>query len=334
MINFRSWTKYLFQKNRINQEVDRRDRFQNVMKRARAIAEIDPLGLSSLVRLIARSLQAKAMISVANQPQHGARAAFDMSIIFGSLSSQISPDGKTFWDLMEPKADCYCLKLGRDPVLAVAWDEDRFVTALASIGHARKAGKWREDSNHSVTLLYPFGLGLVNSGNHSITAGIANCEGTVTTTEVIDLSNLYEYIRYDGSYMLRIHDGSKLYRPDEEEFGIIFEIGRLMLDCRVCYDASLACVQENDDRNDDVICYRVFFDKRDTGYSLSSSGAVRLLSQAGITLGGAQARSILVEGEPFLIKFNNIKKLVKLEHYVRRPLTDDLEKIYDFSNLS
>jgi len=72
------WTKKSLDYPEPNEEAIRRERFENVMERAGAIAKADPLGLSSMIRLIAKPLQMRSMVSVAYQPRHGARAAFDL----------------------------------------------------------------------------------------------------------------------------------------------------------------------------------------------------------------------------------------------------------------
>ncbi|MCK2119849.1 hypothetical protein ACO0TC_19230 [Pseudomonas aeruginosa] len=72
---------------------------------------------------------------------------------------------------------------------------------------------------------------------------------------------------------------------------MLFEIGRLMLEHGVRYDAPIMADAEiEEDENDRFpICYRVFFDGADTGYSLSSSGAIRALLRSGLTSGSARS---------------------------------------------
>jgi len=322
------WTGKIFCKSDKNGTSIRKRRFENVMERAGKISKFDALGLTSLVRLVSMPLQACALLSVVYQSRHEARGVFRLENMFGSLHVQMTPDGKTISDLINIKPERYRLNLGRDPILAVPWHEDRFINALAHIGYARKFGKWIEEpSNHIVNLLQPFGVALVGGGNHSLTAGIANSEGTVVTGEVIDLSPLYEYVRYDGVHMLRIHDGAKLWEPIEEEFGILFEIGRLMVEHGVCYDVPLVTEGTNHDLKNGFIYYRVVVDDKDTGYTLSDSGADRTLLQAGIQPRSDQGRSILVNGEPFMLMHHDHKRQVRLEHYERRPLIDNLEDV-------
>ncbi|USR37602.1 hypothetical protein L1F06_012935 [Ectopseudomonas hydrolytica] len=204
------------------------------------------------------------------------------------------------------------------------------MNAIANIGHARRMGQWRADFNHQVELLLPFGLALVHGGNHSLAAGIANAEGSVVTRTVTDLSPLYAHVRYDGMSMVRTHDACRLWEPVDEELGILFEIGRLMVEHGVRYDAQVAVEEDEGEAGNErfPICYRVFFDGQDTGYSLSSSGATRALLRAGFAAGGAEARAIVVEGAEFVHR-NQAGQPVRvvLEHYGRRPLVDDLDRV-------
>lgn len=110
-------------------------------------------------------------------------------------------------------------------------------------------GDWRAGINHRVELLLPFGLAQVRGGNQSLT--------------------------YDGLSMVRRYDGCALWEVVDEELGVLFEIGRLMLEHGVRYDAPIAedTEVEGDENDRFPIGYRVFFDGADTVYSLSDSGA-------------------------------------------------------------
>ncbi|WP_191833342.1 DUF6710 family protein [Pseudomonas fluorescens] len=327
-----SWLARVFRQRLANHAEIRRERFEHVMARARAVAALDPLGLSSMVRLIAAPLQARAITSLVFRPAHGARGAYDLGDFFGSLLARVTAEGRTADQVSGHLDDTrYRLRLGRDPILAVPWSESRLTNAIANIGHSRCMGEWRADFNHKVELLLPFGLALVHGGNHSLAAGITNAEGTVVAETVTDLAPLYDHVRYDGVSMVRTHDGHRLWEPIDEELGILFEIGRLMLEHGVRYDAQVAADNEsNSDESGESfpICYRVLIDGQDTGYSLSGSGASRALLKAGIESGSARARSVIVEGAAFMHRNRaGEDRRVVLEHYGRRLLVDDLERV-------
>jgi hypothetical protein len=224
------------------------------------------------------------MASLVYRPARGARSAYDLSDFIGSLLVPVTPEGRTGDSVIGgSKPGRYRLLLGKDPILAIPWSESSLTNAMANNGHGRCMGQWRADFNHKVNLVLPFGLGLVHGGNHSLAAGVVNAEGTVVTSDVIDLSPLYEHVRYDGASMIRTHDGRRLWEPVEEEFGILFEIGRLMLEHGVRYDAPVATDDEDggDGENESFpICYRVYFDGQDTGF------AFRQWCHAGAVAGG------------------------------------------------
>ncbi|WP_191833827.1 DUF6710 family protein [Pseudomonas fluorescens] len=327
-----NWLGRVFRRRLAEHAAIRRERFEHVMARARAVAALDPLGLSSMVRLIAAPLQARAITSLVFRPEHGARGAYDLGDFFGSQLVPVTAEGGTPGQLSMRLQDArYRLRLGRDPILAVPWSEPRLTNAIANIGHSRCMGEWRADFNHKVELLLPFGLALVHGGNHSLAAGITNAEGTVVAETVTDLAPLYDHVRYDGVSMVRTHDGHRLWEPIDEELGILFEIGRLMLEHGVRYDAQVAADNEsNSDESGESfpICYRVLIGGQDTGYSLSGSGATRALLKAGIESGSARARSVIVEGAAFTHRNRaGEDRRVVLEHYGRRPLVDDLERV-------
>lgn len=326
-----SWLGRVFRQRLAEQAAIRRERFAQVMALARKVAADDPLGLPSMARLVAAPLQARAMTSAAFRCAHGARGAYDLADFFGSPFARVTAEGETVDAVVDRSApERYRLRLGRDPVLAVPWTRSRLVSALANIGHARRMGDWHADINHRVELLLPFGLARVHGGNHSLAAGVANAEGTLVTEAVTDLSPLYAHLHYDGLSMVRRHDGCALWEVVDEELGVLFEIGRLMLEHGVRYDAPVVADAkiEDDEGERFPICYRVFFDGADTGYSLSSSGATRALLRAGFTSGSAEARAIVVEGAEFVHR-NRAGQPVRvvLEHYGRRPLVDDLDRV-------
>lgn len=115
-----SWLGRVFRHRLAEHEAVRRERFENVMRRGREVAAADPLGLSTLVRLIAAPLQARATTSLVFQPAHGARSAYDLSDFFGSLLARLTADGMTADQIgVRLEGARYRLRLGRDPILAV-----------------------------------------------------------------------------------------------------------------------------------------------------------------------------------------------------------------------
>ena len=99
----------------------------------------------------------------------------------------------------------------------------------ASPEEPKNWGSWRQDWNHDIEYWLPLGIGWVKGGNHSITSGIIQGEGTIIIEEVYDISAVYQHVICDGDTFRRQHDGSKIASVKNVEFAGIFEIGRLML---------------------------------------------------------------------------------------------------------
>ncbi|MBJ7223490.1 MULTISPECIES: DUF6710 family protein [unclassified Brenneria] len=307
-------------------------RFEHAIELAHAIAATDPGGLASLIRIVAAPLQARSTTSAALAGPHEARRCEKFETLFFDWGVSLTPQRQTVFDLAPQKADRgYRLRLGVDPVLATPWHRTRLVRALATIGHGKRQGAWHEDPNHVVTLLQPLGIGLVGGGNHSMTAGIANGEGYVTSTDVQDLTPLYAHVRYDGLAFVRTCDGRALSRPEDEEPGILFEIGRLMVEhgvasgvARIELDATSAPSLSGGDGY-----YKVLIDGCDAGVALTPSGAALALRQAGLQEGSAEWRKALC-GETSLPRCNwkGEEEHIQLRWSIRRAVVNDPGSIY------
>ncbi|WER45129.1 hypothetical protein CupriaWKF_12510 [Cupriavidus sp. WKF15] len=128
------------------------------------------------------------------------------------------------------------LQLARHIVLPWAWNRQRYVGALATIGSAKNNDRdtgWRQDGNHGVTLWLPWGIGFVTGGNHSITAGILAGEGHVQPDEAYDMSYLLDELACDGLHYRCRRTGKKICPVPDPRTAAVFEIGRLMRDFRV-----------------------------------------------------------------------------------------------------
>jgi len=316
------WFKNYYQQQEAAQnEKNQKERFEQFKKFAENVAKEDPAALSVLVRMVAKSLQMRLLPEVSYNLKY-ALDAINLFSFLGKKNEVITPDNQTIDDLTiriygeDNKKAKYLLQLKRDPIFAKPQNKDNLISSLVSYGYGRRNGAWQEDPNHRVSLLLPFGVGIVIGGNHSIAAGIINGEGELTTDEVIDLSQLYEYIEYDGVNMLRKHNKKQFFKPQAEELGILFDLGRLMLKNNVVYDAPKA-KQIHIKEGEHPICYKVFVDEKDTGFSLSQNGANKVIEQTGY-----DEKHITVEGKNFI--FNG--RQISLKHYTAIIIYDDLEQ--------
>ena len=322
---------FLFRKQK-QARCERKSRFQQVMDLAHDVAKIDPVGLQTLVRLVASPLQAKTITSAAYAMPHGARWADSFSCIFFQEDLPVTPDGKRAYEIFSRRSDHrFRLRLGIDPVLATPWHRDRLANALATIGFGKRQGPWREDGNHLVSLLLPMGIGIVFGGNHSMAAGIANVEGFVTSTDVQDLTPLYSYVRYDGLDFLRNHDGVQLSQPEDEEPGMLFEIGRLMVERGVAAGVEYVDPEAADapSMSGGDGYYKVLINGQDAGIALTSSGAAMALRQAGLQEGSVEWGEALHGASPFVrSNYRGHKECIELHWSIRRRVVDDLKSVH------
>lgn len=286
-------------------ERKRRERFAQLLLAADEIAALNKQALPSMVRALARPLQARRLTQALENKLHGAPKEVNFDDLFFPTFAPLTGDGQTLYDLTRRDRTServlnYKLRLSRDIVLPAAWHRGWLVNTLANIGSSKSAGAWRPDVNHSVELILPFGLGRVLGGNHSITAGIADGEGWVPA-KPCDLSKAYAHVVYDGVEFVRKHDGAVLSSPAEEESGILFEIGRLMVKLGVEYDAPVISDAEKRDLMQDdryTGLYQVWIDGRDTGNSVGVAAIERAMHELGILRTDPRWSDVLYEQFP------------------------------------
>jgi hypothetical protein len=203
-----------------------RETFRYLLDIANELASREPSALASLVTAILRPLQAEHMLSVAERAQHAARDPIDLYRLF-------SPDD--FFSVFEER-DClrldvegYQLDLTRDIVMPTPWRRAGFVSALTTIGQGKISGQWRQDSNHSVSLLLPWHIGVVTGGNHSITAGVLGHQGVLSPTDVLDLTPLLNRVVCDGDHFIDRYSHEPTARVKDGRMAALYEIGRLLM---------------------------------------------------------------------------------------------------------
>lgn len=224
-------------------EAERLSCFEHLLKTAKLIAEINPRGLVDLVRAILRPLQSEYLLGVAERGQNALPNIASSGFFGGAVHDRmLHPDGITSRGIrLESKT--FSLKLARDIVLPCAWHFDRYVNALATIGSGKAVaggrfwnrayqGPWCQEDNHRIELWLPWGIGFVNGGNHSITAGILAGEGEVSPAHVFDMGFLFDELRCDGRYYLDSRTGDQVGPVEDARKAAVFEIGRMMRDMK------------------------------------------------------------------------------------------------------
>ena len=131
------------------------------------------------------------------------------------------------------------IELGKDPTLSAPWRKDRLLKCFTTIGseikyiekvyNTKGKASWKQDNQNHTSILYmPMGVTIMANGYHSSATGILKKEGIVEVDEIIDLSDTYDTVKFDGEYFIDIERNKKICKPSFYEFGIIYEIGRLI----------------------------------------------------------------------------------------------------------
>ena len=179
-----------------------------------------------MIVAILRPLQSEQILSVAERVDNTARSEITTARFFSESFYFSLFDGV---DCVARSAEQYRLRLNKHMVLPTTWGKYSFVSTVAAIGTGKRQFCWRQDPNHRVTLLLPWGIGVVEGGNHSIAAGILAGEGELTPTAVFDFSLALARYHCDGVKIIETATGQTVGEMHDERFAAVFEIGRLML---------------------------------------------------------------------------------------------------------
>ncbi len=120
------------------------------------------------------------------------------------------------------------INLANNVVWPSPWKIDRFANAISRIGKDVENPFEFKDYNHFSFLMMPIGITFITNGNHSITSGVIKGEGTILVNEIKDISYHCEKYYFDGEYMRRITDNKKIYKIEQFECGVLFEISKLI----------------------------------------------------------------------------------------------------------
>lgn len=193
------------------------------MNFARKIEEKNPEALIELIRVLLKPIQVNEFLRVIESKSDllpRLSCDFFMKEI-NQYTNKIKQNNKDF-----------LINLNKDPVLPSPWHKERYVKCLSYIGEDKKnpyfGGKWTQDDNHRINIFLPWGIVIVNGGNHSISTGIICGEGTLVPTEVYDLSSLLNEVKTDGENYILIKNNQILDSVYDVRTAAVFEIGRLL----------------------------------------------------------------------------------------------------------
>jgi len=214
--------------------------FEAIMELTRVIPQNDnnyEFLLRDLARLIARNKQFELMLEPALDKDKAKRTAYMIEHAwfdeFSILSDGLLNDKKeiTFTSLMKKLPSDIELQLGKHIFFPSPWSREKLAEALAFYGKDKKQGEWEQNiTNHTVNFYEPIGIGFLERGNHTITSGILQNEGTIKPQAIYDMSAIYDYVLCDGKNYTRKDNGWILKSVTDARMAAIFEIGRLMVE--------------------------------------------------------------------------------------------------------
>ncbi len=137
------------------------------------------------------------------------------------------------------------INLQSSSILPWVWSRSRIENCLNDIGI--ESNPWKKDPNHRVMFLFPMCWTLVYGGNHSITTGIL--KSAIVDFEIdeyYDLSSIYK-VAYYKKDKLYINNKKTILHPNEIVIGILFEIGKAILNTGFSYKDYVCEYQEKYD---------------------------------------------------------------------------------------
>ena len=192
-------------------------------------------GLADLIKIILRPIQAEHIRNAYLNEPHAAIGELFYSDL--GLNCVLPEFKKTFSELLHTDLcrildNAYFpkLNLASDVTLPTSWHPNSIVNTSGMIGKGLRCGQFVQSENHKVMLTYPLGIGWVANGNHSIIQAIIRGEGEITPIEVYDLSPIIRSVKFDGQQWLGIKSKKSLGMPRYQEFGWVWEIGRLIIE--------------------------------------------------------------------------------------------------------
>lgn len=123
-------------------------------------------------------------------------------------------------------------------VFSQPWSRKRINECFRSIAYNEEnnESEWEQQFNgpddpHAVKYIEPFGISVVQAGNHSIAVGILREGGKMIATESASWEQLISKVISDGDnyYFLHDHGKVKISKVKNYTFALIWEIGRLIL---------------------------------------------------------------------------------------------------------
>ncbi|HDR4873404.1 TPA: hypothetical protein QCR24_004278 [Bacillus cereus] len=115
------------------------------------------------------------------------------------------------------------INLQDECVIPIPWNRKRMKDAVKEI---YKRDFIFDPYNHESTYYTPIDVCHIESGNHSIAAGIGHMKGEIMSKK-IDISKAFPHLLSDGAYWYNVHTKEKLYPVFDYRVAILFELAKL-----------------------------------------------------------------------------------------------------------
>lgn len=120
--------------------------------------------------------------------------------------------------------------ISKHPTISLPWKIDRLIGTLGSIGDFVENPFSFDHNNHfGSILIFPINLLIIGNGFHSSTSGIYDTNAIYYPEYTLDISDWYNEIIFDGTFFRHKKCNSILESPENKSIGIIYEIGRILV---------------------------------------------------------------------------------------------------------
>ncbi|BBP46294.1 hypothetical protein THMIRHAS_16670 [Thiosulfatimonas sediminis] len=206
-----------------NKKIDhKKKQFRNLVNLGLQIYKENPNALQAYINGLARKVQYQRFVDYAMSDMHAAphNRQEDFFGRFFNKNAEYELLERLRSDPPEQMID-----LSTDTVIAEPWHHGRFISCMETIGEPENP--WKEHkTNHLGFTFLPSKITWIGGGNHSITTGILKNTGTFQTTEVYDLSKIFDSIYSDGIFFWNKDAKERISQVIFLEFAAIYEIER------------------------------------------------------------------------------------------------------------
>ncbi len=220
------------------------EKFNNIMKFATDMVDINKYALVDIIKSLLFPMQ-YALISGTISKSGGRDLNYFCDFFWNDKMLCVWTEMRSNKNKVKIKDanDNFSLNLSRDVIISTPWHNERLLGTLSGLGYGKNKKPWRQDDNHKVETWLPWGISIVDTGNHSIAAGIISGDGYLIPNKIYDLSDIFKKVKCDGKNYIYIgpkrlkeySHGSVHIKPndiigyvDNINTASVFEIGRIM----------------------------------------------------------------------------------------------------------